>query len=50
MFFDLQGQKVQLKPEVEGTPGLMAEAVSIFWIRALAASNLSTYGSDTGSE
>ena len=50
MFFDSQGQKVLLKAEFEGTPGLLAEAGSIFWIPALAASSLSTYGSDTGSE
>ena len=50
MFFDFQGQKVLLKPEVKGTPGLLAEAGSIFWIPSLAASSLSTYGSDTGSE
>ena len=49
MFFDFQGQKVLLKPEVEGTPGLLAEAGSIFWIRALAASSLSNYGFDIDS-
>ena len=47
MFFDFQGQNVLLKAEFEGTPGLLAQAGSIFWIRALAASSLSTYGSDT---
>ena len=50
MFFDFQGQKVLLKAVFEGTPGLLAQAGSIFWIRTLAASSLSTYGSDTGSE
>ena len=50
MFFDFRGQKVQLKAEFEGTPGLLAEAGSIFWIRVLAARSLSTYGSDTGSD
>ena len=49
MFFDFQGLKVLLKAEFEGTPGLLAEAWSIFWIRTLAASSLSTYGSDTDS-
>ena len=43
-------QKVLLKAEFEGTPGLLSQEVSIFWIRALSASSLSTYGSDTGSE
>ena len=50
MFFDFQGQKVLLKAEFEGTPGLLAEVGSIFWIHALDASSLSTYGSDTDSE
>ena len=50
MFFDFQGQKVPLKAEFEGTPGLLAQAGSIFWIRAIAASSLSTYGSDTDFE
>ena len=50
MFFDFQGQKVLLKAELDGTPGLLVEAWSIFWIRALAASSFSTYGSDTDSE
>ena len=45
MFFDFQGQKVLLKAEFEGTPSLLAQAGSSFWIRALAASSLSTYGS-----
>ena len=30
MFFDFQGQKVLLKAEFEGTPGLLAQAGSIF--------------------
>ena len=30
MFFDFQGQKVLLKAEFEGTPGLLAQAASIF--------------------
>ena len=47
MFFDFQGQKVLLKAEFEGTPGLLAQAGSIFWIRALATSSLSTCGSGT---
>ena len=50
MFFDFQGPKVLLKAEFEGTPGLLAEAWTIFLIRMLAASSLSTYGSDTDSE
>ena len=47
MFFVFQGHKVLLKAIFEGTPGLLAQAGSIFWIRALAASSLSTCGSDT---
>ena len=31
MFFDFQGQKVLLKAEFEGTPGLLAQARSIFF-------------------
>ena len=50
MFFDFKGQKVLLKAEFEGTPGLLAQAGSIIWIHVLAASSLSTYGSDMGSE
>ena len=50
MFFDFQGEKVLLKAEFAGTPGLLVEAWSIFWISALAASSFSTYGSDTDSE
>ena len=50
IFFDFQGQKVLLKAIFEGTPGLLARAGSIFWIRALAVSSLSTYGSDKDSE
>ena len=50
MFFDFQGQKVLLKAVFEGTPGLLAQAGSIFWIRALAASCWSTCGSDTDSK
>ena len=49
MFFDFHGQKVLLKAEFDGTPGLLAQAGSFFWIRALTASSLSTYGSDTDS-
>ena len=49
MFFDFQGQKVLLKPEFDGTPDILAQAGSFFWIHALAASSLSTYGSDTDS-
>ena len=30
MFFDFQGQKVLLKAELEGTPGIQAQAGSIF--------------------
>ena len=30
MLFDFQGQKVLLKAEFEGTPGLLAQAGSIF--------------------
>ena len=50
MFFDFQGQKVLLKAVFEGTPGLLAQAGSIFRIRALTASCLSTCGSDMHSE
>ena len=50
MFFDFQGQKFRLKAEFEGTPGLPAEAGSIFWIRTVVAINLRTCGSDTDSE
>ena len=50
MFFDFQGQKVLLKAVFEGTLGLLGQAGSIFWIRVLAASCLSTCGSDTDSE
>ena len=50
MFFDFQGQKFLFKAEFGGTPGLLAQAGSIFWIRTLAASSLSTCGSDTDSE
>ena len=50
VFFDFQGQKVPLMAEFEGTPGLLVQAGSIFWIRTLAASSLSTCGSDTDSE
>ena len=50
MFFDFQAQKVQLKAEFEGTPALLAQAGSIFWIRTLAASILSTCESETDSE
>ena len=50
MFFDFQGQKVLLKVVFEGTPGHLAQAGSIFWIRALAARSLSTCGSDTDSK
>ena len=50
MLFDFQGQKVLLKAEFEGTPGLLAAAGSLFWIPALAARSLRTYASDTGSE
>ena len=46
MFFDFQAQKVQLKAEFEGTPGLLAQAGSIFWIRMLAASILNNCGSE----
>ena len=49
MFFDFQGQKVLLKAEFEGTPGLLAQVEVFFWIFALAASRLRTYGSDTDS-
>ena len=31
MFFDFQGQKVLLKAEIEGTPGLLAQEGSIFF-------------------
>ena len=50
MFFDFQGQKVLLKAEFEGSPGLLAEAWSILWISALAVSSFSTYGSETDFE
>ena len=45
-----KGQKVLLKAEFEGTPGLLAEAGSLFWICTLAASILSTCGSETDSK
>ena len=50
MFFDFQAQKVLLKDEFEGTPGILAQAGNIFWIRMLSASNLSTCGSETDTE
>ena len=50
MFFDFQGQKVLLKAEFEGTPGFLAQEGSIFSIRMLVASSLSSCGSDTDSE
>ena len=50
MFFDFQGQKVLLKAEFEGTPGLLAQAASNFWISVLTTSSVSTCGSDTDSE
>ena len=50
MFFDFEGQKVLLKAEFEGTPGFLEQAGSIFWIRTLAVSILSTCGSETDSE
>ena len=42
MLFDFQGQKVLLKAEFEGTPGLLPLEGSIFWICMLAASIWST--------
>ena len=50
MFFDFQAQKVPLKAEFEGSSGILAQAGSIFWICTLAASILSTCGSETDSE
>jgi hypothetical protein len=50
MFFDFQAQKVLLKAEFEGTPGILAQAGSIFKICMLAASILSTCGSETDTE
>ena len=50
MFFDFEAQKVLLKAEFEGTLGILVQAVSIFWIRMLAASILSTCGSETDTE
>ena len=50
MFFDFQAQKVLLNAEFEGTTGLLAQAGSIFWIRMLATSILSTCGSETDTE
>ena len=50
MFFDFQGQKVLLKAEFEGTPCILVQAGSIFWIHTLAASSLSTCGPNTDSE
>ena len=46
MFFDFQDQKVLLKDEFEGTPGILVQGGSFFWIRTLAASILSTCGSE----
>ena len=45
-----KGQKVLLKAEFEGTLGLLAQAGSFLWIGTLAASILSTCGSETDSE
>ena len=50
MFFDFQGHKVWLKAKFEGTPGLLAQDGSIFWIRTLGTSSLSTCGSGTDFE
>ena len=50
MFFDFQAQKVRLKAKFEGTPGILVQAGSIFWILTLAASILSTCGSETDTE
>ena len=50
MFFDFQDQKVMLKAKFEGTPGLLAQAGSIWWIRMLDVSILSTFGSETDTE
>ena len=50
MFFDFQAQKVLLKAEFEGTPGILVQARSILWIRTLTASILSTCGSETDTE
>ena len=50
MLFDFQAQKVLLKAKFEDTPGILAQAGSIFWIHMLAASILSTCGSETDSE
>ena len=47
MFFDFEAQKVLLKAEFEGTLGILAQAGSIFRIHTLAASILSTCGSET---
>ena len=50
MFFDFQAQKVLLKAEIEGTPGILAQAGSIFWICTLVVSILSTCGSEMDAE
>ena len=50
MLFDFPGQKVLLRPKLEGTPGLLALAGIIFWIPTLAASILSTCGSKADTE
>ena len=50
MFFDFQAQKVPLKAQFEDTLGILAQVGSIFWIRMLAVSILSTCGSETDIE
>ena len=50
MFFDFQGQKDLLKSEFEGTLGLLVQVGSIFWIRKLTMSTLSTCESETDYE
>ena len=47
MFFDFEAQKVLLKAKLEGTLGILVQAGSIFWIRMLTVSILSTCGSET---
>ena len=46
MFFDFKGQKVLLKAKFEGTPVLLVQVWCIFRISMLAASILSTCGSE----
>ena len=50
MFFDFEAQKVLIKAKFEGALCILAQAGSIFWIRTLSVSILSTCGSETDTE